>query len=95
MDHADDGDAVLRSLGEDLARDDPRLAALLDGSAPVPPRRTGRITLVLLLTTPLVTLALLLAPTVTVGSLAILLAVAAPLAVCWLCAEDRQPPRLG
>ncbi|WP_170182276.1 DUF3040 domain-containing protein [Blastococcus colisei] len=86
-----DADPVLRSLAADLARDDPRLAALLGGTPPAPPRRVARIALVLL-ATPLVTLALLLAPTITAGAAAILLAVASPLAVCWLCADERPTP---
>jgi Flp pilus assembly protein TadB len=95
MDHARDDDAALRSLGEDLARDDPRLAALLDGTAPLPPRRRVRTLFVLLLITPVLsTLALLVPPTVAVGAVAILLAAASPVAVCWLCAADRPDPPL-
>jgi hypothetical protein len=84
-----DGDPVLRSLGEDLARDDPRLAALLGASA-VPHRRwsTRKLLLLLVLTPVLVTTALLVPPTVAVGVTAMLLAITAPLAVCWLCAPD-------
>jgi hypothetical protein len=86
-----DDDPVLRSLGEDLARDDPRLAALLDGRTPAP-RRGHRSLLALALLVPLATVALLLPPTVAVGVFAIALAVAAPLAVCWLCAGGPSGP---
>lgn len=92
-----DEDPVLRSLGEDLARDDPRLAALLSGPDEVRHRwRTRSVLLLLLLLGPvLVTVALLLPPTVVVGAIAMLLALASPLVVCWLCASvDRPPPRL-
>ncbi len=87
-----DGDPVLRSLAAELARDDPRLAALLDGASPAPPRRGVRVAL-LLLALPLAGLVLLLGPTVAVGGVAIVLAAAAPLAVCWLCADDGRTPR--
>jgi hypothetical protein len=94
MDPGMDADPVLRSLGEDLARDDPRLAALLSASE-LPHRRwtTRNLLLLLVLTPALVTTALLVPPTVAVGVTAMLLAVTAPLAVCWLCAldEDRGP----
>jgi Protein of unknown function (DUF3040) len=90
-----DDDPVLRSLGEDLARDDPRLAALLCG-ADVPHHHRGARFLILVLLSPvLVTVALLVPPTVVLGVVAMLLAVASPLAVCWLCAtDDRRAPRL-
>jgi len=96
MDHPSDDEAALRSLGEDLTRDDPRLAALLDGTA-LPARGRGARTLfVLLLITPVLgTIALLVPPTVAVGAVAILLAAASPLAVCWLCAADRPDPPLS
>ena len=46
MDHANDMDPVLRSLGADLERDDPELAALLSDAPPPPVSRprdhTGR-----------------------------------------------------
>ncbi len=87
-----DDDPVLRSLGEDLARDDPRLAALLTG-ARVPARRGRAGLFVFLLLSPaLVTVSLLLPPTVVLGVVAIALAVGSPLAVCWLCAGDRTAP---
>ena len=90
-----DDDPVLRTLGERLARDDPRLAALLDGRRPPSRRRGTRSLLALVLLAPVVTLALLLPPTVTVGAIAMLLAVASPLVVCWLCAVDRPGPGQG
>jgi hypothetical protein len=88
-----DDDPVLRRLAEDLARDDPRLAALLDGSRPEARPRRGRTRLVLLVTVPLlVALALLVPPTVAVGVAAMLLAIASPLVVCWMVATDRTVP---
>jgi Flp pilus assembly protein TadB len=90
-----DDDPVLRSLGEDLARDDPLLAAMLGGPDAAPRRRGGRWLLMLLLLAPvLVVVALLVPPTVAVGAFAMLMAVGSPLAVCWLCAmSDRTAPR--
>jgi hypothetical protein len=90
-----DDELVLRSLGEDLARDDPRLAALLSGPDAPHRHRWAWFLLLLVLTPALVTVALLVPPTVAVGAAAMLLAVASPLAVCWLCAAaDRTAPRL-
>jgi hypothetical protein len=90
-----DDDPVLRSLGEDLARDDPRLAALLNGADVAHRHRGARFLILLLLSPVLVTVALLVPPTVALGVVAMLLAVASPLAVCWLCAtDDRRAPRL-
>ena len=86
-------DAVLRRLAEGLARDDPRLAALLDGSPPGSRPRHGWARLALLVTVPvLVTVFLLVPPTVAVGVVAMLLAIASPLVVCWMCATDRTEP---
>jgi hypothetical protein len=89
-----DDDTVLRTLGEDLARDDPRLAALLSGSRGSS-RPWGARSLLLLLVIPaLTTVALLVPPTVAVGVLTMLLAVGSPLAVCWLVTtSERTPPR--
>jgi hypothetical protein len=92
-DHGMDDDPVLRSLGEDLARDDPRLAALLDGTE-IPHRHRARTVVVLLLVMPvLLTVALLVPPTVALGATAMLLGIASPLVVCWLAASDRTVPR--
>ena len=89
-----DDDAVLRRLAEDLARDDPRLAALLDGGPAGSRPRRARTRLVLLVAVPvLVVVALLVPPTVAVGVLAMLLAIASPLVVCWMCATDGTTPR--
>ena len=89
----DPDDAVLRRLADDLARDDPRLAALLDGHPPETRSRHGRVRLVLLVTIPvLVAIALLVPPTVAVGVTAMLLAIASPLVVCWMCVTDRTEP---
>jgi hypothetical protein len=95
MDEPTDQDPVLRSLGEDLARDDPRLAALLSDGG-VPSRRWGarRLVVLLLLAPALATVALLLPPTVALGILAILLGIGSPLVVCWFCMDDRPAPRL-
>ena len=89
-----DDDPVLRSLGEDLARDDPRLAALLEG-VDTPDRRWGppRLLAVLLLGSILLTVALLVPPTVALGATAMLLAILSPLAVCWLCTAGDRPAR--
>ena len=91
MDRNQEPDPVLRALGEDLARDDPRLAALLGE----PARRShrGRRLALLVLLPVLVTLALLVPPTVALGTTALLLAAGSPVAVCWLCAQD--PPGHG
>jgi hypothetical protein len=90
-----DDDTVLRTLGEDLARDDPRLAALLSGSRGSSRQWGARSLLLLLLVLPvLTTVALLVPPTVAVGVLTMLLAVGSPLAVCWLVTtSERTPPR--
>ena len=90
-----DDELVLRSLGEDLARDDPQLAALLSEDD-TPHRHRGVWILLFLVLSPVVaTVGLLVPPTVAVGVVAMLLAVASPLAVCWLCAAaDRTAPRL-
>jgi Protein of unknown function (DUF3040) len=89
-----DDDPVLRSLAEDLARDDPRLAALLGEGVVAPRRHRTRTVLILLVLTPaLVVVALFVPPTVALGATAMLLAVASPLVVCWLCAQDGSAPR--
>jgi hypothetical protein len=90
-----DDDTVLRTLGEDLARDDPRLAALLSGSRRSSRQWGARSLFLLLLAIPvLTTAALLVPPTVAVGVLTMLLAVGSPLAVCWLVTtSERTPPR--
>jgi len=89
-----DPDPVLRSLGEDLARDDPRLAALLSGEGPLRRHSGLRTAVAVALALVIVPLALLLPPTVVVGVTAMVLAVSSPLLVCWLCAGDRPAPRL-
>ena len=89
-----DDDPVLRLMADDLARDDPRLAALLDGTDDVRRlRRPGRQLLLLVVVPVVVTIALLVPPTVALGATAMLLAIASPLVVCWLCATDRAVPR--
>jgi hypothetical protein len=85
-----DDDPVLRSLGADLERDDPALAALLTGH---PTHRHSSAWLLLLL--PLLIPALLLPGRVTLGLLALLLILASPVLVAWLCAatEGGAAPR--
>jgi hypothetical protein len=89
-----DDDPVLRSLGEDIARDDPRLAALLEGVGATP-HRWGALRLLglVVLTTALLTVALLVPPTVALGATALALGVLSPLAVCWLCTAGDRPAR--
>ena len=86
-----DDDPVLRSLGADLERDDPELAALLSDQRP---SRHSAAWLLLLL--PLLVPALLLPGRVTFGLLALLLILSSPLLVAWLCAvsEGRPAPRM-
>jgi hypothetical protein len=88
MDPANDMDPVLRSLGADLERDDPALAALLSGRRDHPHRHSLAW---LLLALPLLLPALLLPARVTLGLLAMLLILASPLMVCWLCAATDDP----
>jgi len=85
MDLGDDTDPVLRSLGADLERDDPRLAALLSGEGPLRPRPRHRAWL--LLAVPLLGGLFLLPITTAVGIVVVLLAVASPLAGCLIAAE--------
>jgi hypothetical protein len=87
-----DDDPVLRSLGADLERDDPALAALLCGG-PAPRHSHGRLLLVVPLLIPALLIpALLLPARVTLGLLAVLLIVASPVLVAWLCAGTPTPP---
>ena len=88
-----DDDPVLRSLGEELARDDPELAALLCGG-PAPPHSRARLLLVvsLLFVPALLIPAVLLPVRVTLGLLAVLLILSSPLVVAWLCAGSPPPP---
>ena len=87
-----DDDPVLRALGDDLARDDPRLAALLSEPAP---RRRARLLAWGLLALCAVTAALLAAPRVTLGVLAMLLVLASPLVACWWCVPPGDGPAAG
>jgi hypothetical protein len=85
-----DDEKVLRSLGRDLERDDPELAALLSEAHPhrVHPA-------VLLLGLAVVAAALLLPVTVAVGVVSLLLVGASPFAVCWTwtSADGGSAPR--
>jgi Protein of unknown function (DUF3040) len=80
-------DEVLRTLGEDLAREDPGLAALLGGA---PPRRSHRAWFFLAL--PLVIVLLLLPLTVALGVLALLLVVASPFVGILYCTPPDDGP---
>jgi hypothetical protein len=86
-----DDDMVLRSLSAELQRDDPDLAALLSGR-PLPRRRLSAAWL--LLAVPLLLPLLLLPGRVALGLVAMLLILASPGWVCWLCAvTERQAPQ--
>jgi membrane protein implicated in regulation of membrane protease activity len=85
-----DDEKVLRALGRDLARDDPRLASLLS-EAP-----THHFSpLWLLLVAAVVGVLLLLPITVAVGLVTFVLIAASPLAVCWTwtTVDDGTPPQ--
>ena len=88
MEPAHDMDPVLRSLGSDLERDDPALAALLSGRSR---RRHRHSPAWFLLALPLLVAALLLPARVVLGVLAMLLILASPLFVCWLLAGTEDP----
>jgi hypothetical protein len=83
-----DDNPVLRSLGEDLERDDPRLAALLSGPVRARRRHTAAW---LLLAVPLLAAALLLPVRTTFGIVALLLIIASPIVVCWATAPPEGP----
>jgi hypothetical protein len=83
-----DDDPVLRSLGADLERDDPALAALLSGRSPAP---HGRSLTWLLWALPLLLPALLLSARVTLGVVAMALILGSPGFVCWLCTTTDGP----
>jgi hypothetical protein len=88
MDPANEMDAVLRSLAADLERDDPALAALLAGR----PARHHRYWIAVLLLAPaLLVPVFLLPPRVVFGLAAMLLILASPGFVCWLCAVTDRP----
>ncbi len=82
-----DDDPVLVALHEDLRRDDPRLAALLDNRS-LGRRRPG-VWLVLALL--LATIWLVLPARTALGLLAVLAIIASPLAVCWLITSEEGP----
>jgi len=82
-----DDDPVLRSLGADLERDDPALAALLTGDRP-----PGHRAAWLLLAFPLLIPALWLPAHVVLGALALLLILSTPVLVVWFCTADPAPP---
>jgi hypothetical protein len=79
MDRGDDSDPVLLSLGADLERDDPRLAALLSGERV--PRARSRAWW-LLVAVPILGGLLMLPVTTAVGVVVLVLALASPLAGC-------------
>jgi hypothetical protein len=83
-----DDDPVLRSLSRDLERSDPALADFLSGRTRSPRRHSiGWLLLVL----PLLVPALLLPARVTLGLAAMLLVLASPAFVCWLCIAADGP----
>jgi len=89
MDAASGMDPVLRSLAADLERDDPALAALLGGR---PTRAHHRFALAWLLLAPVLLIpAFLLPARVVLGLGAMLLILASPGFVCWLCAVTDDP----
>jgi hypothetical protein len=91
-----DDDQILRTLGADLERDDPDLAALLSGSGrPHSSHRVVRALVVLLPALGLLTAALVLPVTVAVGVFVMVLIGASPFAAAWLCstADEVRPQR--
>ena len=84
-----DDDPVLRELGAELERDDPELAALLSGA--VTHRHGHRVAWTVLAVT-VVGIALVLAPAVTLGVIAMLAVLASPLLACWWCAIPGEGP---
>jgi hypothetical protein len=87
-----DDDPVLRSLGADLEREDPALAALLCGGPARGHSRAWLVTAVVVLLIPALLIpALLLPGRVTLGLLAVLLIVSSPVLVAWLCAGPPPP----
>ena len=83
-----DDDPVLRSLGAELERDDPGLAAFLSGQEPTPHRHSAAW---MLLALPLLLPALLLPARVTLAFIAVLLILASPGIACWLCESADDP----
>jgi Flp pilus assembly protein TadB len=87
-----DDDPVLRDLGADLERDDPDLAALLNGRAVRPPHH-GHPGRWVLLALAVLLLAVLLPVTVTIGVIALALILSAPV-IAWrwgAMADDLRP----
>jgi len=84
-----DDDPVLRDLEAELERDDPALAALLNGA--VAPHH-GHTVAWTILAMVVVGGGVLLAPAVTFGVLAMLLVLASPLLACWWCANPNDGP---
>ena len=83
-----DDDPVLQQLGAEIERDDPALAALLSGRTQPHRHVLGWVLLALVVTV----VAVLLAPAVTFGVLAMLLVLASPLLACWCCAFPGEGP---
>jgi cobalamin biosynthesis protein CobD/CbiB len=90
-----DDNPVLRTLAADLERDDPRLAAFLSGrrnTLPPAHRHHPVLWIAAAALVAMLALAVTLPVTVTVGVLAMLVVIASPLAVCWLCSVAEEPP---
>ena len=83
-----DDDPVLQQLGAEVERDDPALAALLSGRTP----RRRHVLVWVLLALVATVVAVLLAPAVAFGVLAMLLVLASPLLACWWCAFPGEGP---
>jgi len=91
-----DDDPVLRALGADLERDDPNLAALLEGTRR--PHSAHRLAWALAMLVPgfgLLVAALLLPITVVLGVVVMLLILGSPFGAAWLCrtADEVRPRR--
>jgi hypothetical protein len=87
-----DDDVVLRALSAEVERDDPALAALLSGQERSRHRHSAAWWLLAL---PLLIPPLVLPARVTLGLLAMILILASPGAVCWLCAVTEGPAPAG
>jgi hypothetical protein len=87
-----DDDPVLRELGAEIEREDPALAALLTGREHPHSghRRTWAVLAVVV-----IGVAVVLAPIVTLGVLAMLLVLTSPFLACWWAASPDDGPAPG